>query len=73
MRRTIKDAVKEVGISASALRSWERRGLITPRRDWRGARVFTEEDIQQLRRLAGYAAQERGKAGPRGAHEEHVV
>lgn len=39
-----------VGVSPSALRRWERAGIVTPARDRRGWRLFSWEDIETLRR-----------------------
>jgi hypothetical protein len=53
MRRTIRDAARAAGVAPSTVRRWERRGLLKVARDWRGARVFNDFDVQQLQRLAG--------------------
>jgi DNA-binding transcriptional MerR regulator len=54
-RLTLQEAATAVGISKDTLSRWERRGLIRPSRDWRGARIYAEHDIVELRRLAGLA------------------
>jgi MerR family transcriptional regulator, heat shock protein HspR len=54
-RRTVAVVAREVGVSPTTLRNWERRGLISPSRDWRGGRVYSEQDLERLRHLAGVA------------------
>ncbi|WP_221801013.1 MerR family transcriptional regulator [Oceanobacter mangrovi] len=42
----------ETGINAITLRAWERRyGLIEPKRTAKGHRLYTEQDIQLIRRI----------------------
>jgi MerR family transcriptional regulator, heat shock protein HspR len=48
-----KDAARLVGVHPQTLRGWDRRGLISPVRDWRGARIFTAADVEKARALAG--------------------
>jgi DNA-binding transcriptional MerR regulator/quercetin dioxygenase-like cupin family protein len=45
----IGEAAREVGVSASALRLWERQGLIRPSRTAGRYRVYSDTDIEQLR------------------------
>lgn len=47
----IGEAAQEVGVSRDTIRRLERRGLITPARDWAGHRRYDEETIQRLREL----------------------
>ena len=50
---TIKGAAERVGISPSTLRAWERRyGVVTPQRTEAGYRVYSEEDVRALARMA---------------------
>lgn len=50
---TIKGAAERVGISASTLRAWERRyGVVTPDRTEAGYRVYSEDDVRALARMA---------------------
>ncbi len=42
---------REVGVSSQTIRSLELRGLISPRRDWDGNRVFSPDDIPKIREL----------------------
>ena len=46
---TITQAAKKVGVSPKTLLRWEKAGK-TPRakRDWRGWRVYEEEDLNRL-------------------------
>ncbi len=48
-RMTITQAAALVGVSPKTLLRWEKAGK-TPRakRDWRGWRVYREEDIKEL-------------------------
>lgn len=48
-RMTITQAAKKVGVSPKTLLRWEKAGK-TPRakRDWRGWRVYEEEDLNRL-------------------------
>src|SRR5260221_2208212 len=41
---------RRVGISSSALRSWEALGLVTPQRTQSRYRLFTESDVRLLQR-----------------------
>ncbi|MDN5798284.1 MAG: MerR family transcriptional regulator [Intrasporangium sp.] len=50
---TIKRAAEQVGISASTLRSWERRyGIVTPSRTEGGYRLYDEADLRALSLMA---------------------
>jgi DNA-binding transcriptional MerR regulator len=45
----ISDVARLIGRSVYTLRDWEKRGLITPRRDpTSGHRIFTHEDVQRM-------------------------
>ena len=49
-RMTITEAAKTVGVSAKTLLRWEKAGKTPkPKRDWRGWRVYEEEDLDGLR------------------------
>lgn len=52
-RLTIRAAVERTGFSATTLRVLDRKGVVRPRRDHVGWRVYTEDDIAKLRALAG--------------------
>lgn len=43
---TMKEAAEMIGRTVQSIRQWEQDGLITPQRDDRGWRVFTDEDIK---------------------------
>ena len=45
----IGEAASAVGVSPSALRHWERQGLVRPHRTRAGYRVYTEADLGRLR------------------------
>jgi DNA-binding transcriptional MerR regulator/quercetin dioxygenase-like cupin family protein len=45
----ISEAARRVGVSPSALRLWERQGLIRPSRTTGHYRLYSDGDIQQLR------------------------
>jgi DNA-binding transcriptional MerR regulator len=59
MRYTVKAASIATGVSESRLRTWERRyGIPRPPRSDTGRRLYTEQDIETIRRM--YALVERG-------------
>lgn len=41
-----------IGRSSNTIRIWEKEGLIHPRRASTGVRIFSEDDIEELRRIA---------------------
>lgn len=45
----IGEAARQVGVSPSALRLWERQGLVRPRRTHGRYRIYTDADLEQLR------------------------
>jgi DNA-binding transcriptional MerR regulator len=46
---TITQAAKRVGVSPKTLLRWEKAGKVQkPKRDWRGWRVYEEEDVNEL-------------------------
>lgn len=48
----IRVVSSETGVNAITLRAWERRyGLITPKRTAKGHRLYTEQDIQLIRKV----------------------
>jgi DNA-binding transcriptional MerR regulator len=49
MMHRISEAARRVGVSPSALRLWERQGLIRPSRTPSRYRLYTDADIEQLR------------------------
>jgi DNA-binding transcriptional MerR regulator len=52
----IGPAARLVGVSPSALRRWERHGLLQPRRTGGGYRLYSEADLAQLRRIRAMRA-----------------
>lgn len=48
---TILDAERETGLERSAIRFYEREGLISPRREKNGYRDYSEEDVTVLKRV----------------------
>jgi DNA-binding transcriptional MerR regulator len=48
----IGDVAALTGLTADALRAWERVGLLTPRRSAGGVRRYTEDDIARVRLIA---------------------
>ena len=54
---TIKEAAKELGVEAHALRYWEEELNLTIDRNAQGRRVYTEENIQLFRDIMGWKEQ----------------
>ena len=51
-RMTITEVAKLIGISAKTIARWEKLGKIRKsKRDWRGWRVFDEEDLSQIKQF----------------------
>ncbi|HZC08109.1 MAG TPA: GAF domain-containing protein [Ktedonobacterales bacterium] len=48
----IGDVVTLTGLSADALRAWERVGLLSPQRSTGGVRQYTEDDVARIRLIA---------------------
>ena len=49
-RITITDLAQQLGVSVKTILRWEKAGKIRKaRRDWRGWRVYAQEDIIELR------------------------
>ena len=51
MSYLIGEAARQVGVSPSALRLWEREGLVRPARSRGRYRLYTEADLDHLRRV----------------------
>ncbi len=47
----ISEAARQVGVSASALRQWERLGLVRPTRTDSGYRLYSDDDLSRLHRV----------------------
>lgn len=55
---TIKTVTTLTGISSETLRAWERRyGTVTPVRDAKGRRLYSQEDVERLALLANATQQ----------------
>jgi DNA-binding transcriptional MerR regulator/quercetin dioxygenase-like cupin family protein len=50
-RHTIGEAARRVGVSPSALRLWERQGLVRPARSGGRYRLYSDADLEQLDRI----------------------
>ena len=48
-RMTITEAAERVGVTPKTLLRWEKAGKTAkPKRNWRGWRVYEQEDVSQL-------------------------
>jgi DNA-binding transcriptional MerR regulator/quercetin dioxygenase-like cupin family protein len=50
-RHTIGQAARRIGVSPSALRLWERQGLVRPARSSSRYRLYSDADLEQLDRI----------------------
>ena len=51
-RLTITDIAKKVGVTPKTLVRWEKAGKIRkPKRDWKGWRIYLEEDLTYIQRV----------------------
>ena len=50
-RHRIGAAVRATGMSASAIRVWERQGLVSPARSRSGYRLYSDADLSRLRHI----------------------
>lgn len=64
-RHRIGAAADLLGVSSSALRLWERQGLILPERTPSGYRIYTEADLARLRYIRGMRRQHLNAPGIR--------
>jgi MerR family transcriptional regulator/heat shock protein HspR len=60
---TISVAAELAGIAPQSLRSYEERGLVSPARTDGGTRLYSDDDIARLRRVAELAVQGVNLAG----------
>ena len=58
----IGEAARLVGVSPSALRLWERQGLVRPKRSGRHYRLYSAADLDRLRRIRAMRTLERVNA-----------
>ena len=57
---SIGEVADELGVNTSQIRYWEKEfGMLRPRRDSKGDRKFTQDDIRKLR-LVHYLLKQRG-------------
>ena len=49
-RLTISEVARRAGVSPKTILRWERAGKITrPKRDWRGWRVYTLDNLEEIK------------------------
>ena len=49
-RLTITEVAQIIGVSAKTIARWEKYGKVKkPKRDWRGWRVYTEDDVTLIK------------------------
>ena len=52
VRMTITEVAEAIGISPKTLARWEKVGKIRrPKRDWRGWRVYDEQDLADIKQF----------------------
>jgi DNA-binding transcriptional MerR regulator len=51
-RFTITDIAKKVGVTPKTIIRWEKAGKIRkPKRDWKGWRIYLEDDVANIERI----------------------
>lgn len=51
-RLTITDVAEKVGVTPKTIVRWEKTGKIKkPKRDWKGWRCYTEDDLSAIKRI----------------------
>ena len=51
-RLTITDVAKKVGVTPKTIVRWEKAGRIRkPKRDWKGWRFYSDEDVEGIKRI----------------------
>ena len=59
---TTQEVCNQLDISKRTLQNWEKAGVIHKvRRDWRGYRIFTKEDVEQIREVIRSKAERHGE------------
>ncbi len=49
-RLTITDVARIIGVSTKTIARWESMGKVKrPKRDWRGWRVYNEDDVSRIK------------------------
>ncbi len=51
MKFYISEVAEKVGVHANTVRNLERRGMIKPQRGWQGWRIFSEKDVEEIRKI----------------------
>jgi DNA-binding transcriptional MerR regulator len=62
---TVTDAAALCGVAPITLKKYEADGLITPHRDSRGTRLYSEADIERIRKIVEARATRHGMTGRR--------
>ena len=53
-RLTISDVAEKVGVTPKTIVRWEKSGKIRkPKRDWKGWRFYSEDDLADIERFMG--------------------
>jgi len=53
-RLTITDVAEKIGVTTKTLVRWEKSGKIKkPKRDWKGWRFYSEDDLVHIQRFVG--------------------
>jgi hypothetical protein len=51
-RLTISTVAERIGVTAKTIIRWEKAGKIEkPKRDWKGWRFYSEDDLESIRRF----------------------
>ena len=51
-RLTITEVARELGVTTKTITRWEKAGKVKKaKRDWRGWRIYTHGDLQELKSL----------------------
>ena len=51
-RRTITEVAEKLGVTPKTITRWEKAGKIrAAKRDWRGGRVYSLEDLEAMKNL----------------------
>ena len=51
-RRTITEVAEQLGVTPKTITRWEKAGKIrAAKRDWRGWRVYSQEDLAAMKNL----------------------
>ena len=51
-RLSITEVARQLGVTAKTITRWEKTGKVKrAKRDWRGWRIYSKEDLEEMRRL----------------------